>query len=120
MVAHLESISGHLLLLTKSTVTFGCVPVLVLHDLTYAGTVPPIIEQDYFCETGSRDRYQPYINSTQKSHSGMDRNVVQQGLAVVSTTLHGSVRNFHNQLEMILSSGYVLIHKHREKTFHLR
>ena len=27
-------------------------------DLPYTGTVPPFIGQDYFCETGSRDRYQ--------------------------------------------------------------
>ena len=27
-------------------------------DLTYTGRVPPFIGQDYFCETGSRNRYQ--------------------------------------------------------------
>ena len=27
-------------------------------DLTYTGTVPPFIGQDYFCETGSRNAYQ--------------------------------------------------------------
>ena len=27
-------------------------------DLTYTGTVPPFIGQDYFCETGSREDYQ--------------------------------------------------------------
>ena len=27
-------------------------------DLGYTGTVPPFIGQDYFCETGSRNRYQ--------------------------------------------------------------
>ena len=27
-------------------------------DLTYTGVVPPFIGQDYFCETGSRDRFQ--------------------------------------------------------------
>ena len=27
-------------------------------DLPYTGGVPPFIGQDYFCETGSRDRYQ--------------------------------------------------------------
>ena len=30
-------------------------------DLTYTGVVPPFIGQDYFCETGSRDRFKKHF-----------------------------------------------------------
>ena len=57
---------------------------------------------------------------TQKTNSGMDRDVVQEAFVAVLTTLHGSVRNSHNQPEMILNSGCVRIKQLVMRTLHLR
>ena len=70
-------------------------------DVPYIGTIPSIVGQDYFCDTGSRSVWSNIFYSDDPLWMVRDAGVT--ALAVSSTIHHGSASSSLSKLLMILS-----------------